>query len=219
MEASITKTFAASAVNPEAAVWTPPLGMRWRIMQALVVSSVSGNLVFKSATPQRELHGSVECANAGPYVLVDGQTLTVKIDGQLVAQTITFHTADFVDISAATAAEVAAAITARITGATAAVTNTTKVTITSSSTGASSSVEVTGGTSNAALGFDTNPHAAPAFGSGGATVLVVPCIAGVPVPVKLLAPGLAASRVNNVLTCTGPSAATLSGFIQGVEEP
>jgi hypothetical protein len=99
---------------------------------------------------------AVECANAETYVLTDGMTLTVKIDAEAVAQTITFLTAEFVSIGAATAEEVAAVINAKIVGAKATVTTGgTKVTITSDTRGTASHVEVTGGTANAVLGFST----------------------------------------------------------------
>jgi hypothetical protein len=102
---------------------------------------------------------ALECVNAETYALTDGFTLTVKIDGGSV-QTITFDTAEFAAIGAATAEEVAAVIAAEITGAQVSVTSGgTKVTITSDTQGTGSSVEVTGGTANAALGFSTTPVA------------------------------------------------------------
>lgn len=92
---------------------------------------------------------------AETYALSDGQTLTVKVDGGSV-QTITFLTAEFSNIALATAEEVAAVINAKITGASAAATSSgTKVTITSDTLGTSSEIEVTGGTANTALTFNT----------------------------------------------------------------
>jgi hypothetical protein len=97
-----------------------------------------------------------ECANAETYALSDGMTLTVKVD-QGSVQTITFDTAEFVDIANATAEEVAAVISAEITGAQVSVTSAgTKVTITSDTQGTGSYIEVTGGTANTALGFVTS---------------------------------------------------------------
>jgi hypothetical protein len=96
-----------------------------------------------------------ECVNAETYALTDGMTLTVIVD-QGTEQTITFLTAEFSDIGAATAEEVVAAILAQIVGATPTSTTTdTKVTITSDTAGTGSYIEVTGGTSNTALGFVT----------------------------------------------------------------
>lgn len=90
---------------------------------------------------------------AGPYALANGQTLTVAIDGGSV-QTITFLTSEFANIAAATALEVAAVINGAILGASATVVS-GKVRITSDKLGTSSGVNVTGGTSNVALGYTT----------------------------------------------------------------
>lgn len=105
---------------------------------------------------------SIECANSETYDLADGLTLTVKIDGEAVAQTIEFNTAEFADIANATAEEVAAVINAEIVGASAtASSGGTKVTITSDTQGTDSGVEVTGGTANSGgsnrLAFSTSP--------------------------------------------------------------
>lgn len=94
-----------------------------------------------------------EAVNAEPFALADGQALTVRIDGGSV-QTIPFLSSEFAAIGAATAEEVAAVINAKIAGAKATATSGgTRVTITSDRRGTSSSVEVTGGTANVALGF------------------------------------------------------------------
>ena len=95
----------------------------------------------------------VTAGNAETYALNNGETLTVRVDGQTVAQTVTFNTGDFVDINNATAAEVAAVISTDLTtpAATGGV-SPTEATITSDSGG---SVRVTGGTANGALGFPT----------------------------------------------------------------
>jgi hypothetical protein len=96
---------------------------------------------------------ALESGSTEPFALADGQTLTVRIDGGPV-QLITFLASEFAAIGAATAEEVAAVINAKIAGAKATVTSGgTRVTITSDRRGTSSSVEVTGGTANAALGF------------------------------------------------------------------
>lgn len=89
--------------------------------------------------------------NTETFALADGQTLDVEIDGG-PAQTVTFLTAQFVAIGAATALEVANVINAAIAGGSAGVAA-GAVTITSDTLGTSSSVQVTGGTANAALGF------------------------------------------------------------------
>ena len=92
-------------------------------------------------------------STTGPFALSNGQTLLVAINGGSV-QTIHFATANFANIGAATALEVAAAINGQIIGASATVVS-NKVQITSDSEGLGSSVNVTGGTSNSALTFPT----------------------------------------------------------------
>jgi len=57
---------------------------------------------------------------AGPFALADGDQLTISLDGGPAAA-VTFHAADFSDIAAATAQEVAAAINAAGAGVRAAV--------------------------------------------------------------------------------------------------
>jgi hypothetical protein len=95
-----------------------------------------------------------------PIGLADGQTLTLRFEGG-VEQTVVFATADFVDISNATPEEVAAVINAAISGGKAFVAGSV-LTLASDTEGTNSSVEVTGGTANAALGFP----AGPASGTG-----------------------------------------------------
>lgn len=97
---------------------------------------------------------ALESGNGGTYDLANNQTLLISVDGG-TPQTITFVTGDFVDIDAATADEVVTKINASLTGAVASVTNTTYVTLTSSTGGSGSKIQVTGGTANTALGFDT----------------------------------------------------------------
>lgn len=92
--------------------------------------------------------------NAETYALVDGQTLTVSVDGGAV-DTATFNTADFGDIANATAAEVIAVILADVAGITAAPNVINEIVLTSVSTGLTAEIHVTGGTANAALGFST----------------------------------------------------------------
>jgi hypothetical protein len=98
---------------------------------------------------------SLESGTAELYDLDNGDTLTVIIDGG-ATQTITFSTGDFADIDNATAEEVAAVINNQIVGASASASSGgTKVTIKSDRRGTSSSVQVTGGSANADLGFST----------------------------------------------------------------
>lgn len=102
---------------------------------------------------------SRECANAGPYALTDGMTLTVSIDGGS-AQTIAFLTAEFASIGAATPAEVAAVINAKLVGGSAVTSSGgTKVTARSDRRGTGSGINISGGTANAVLGFTTGNQA------------------------------------------------------------
>jgi hypothetical protein len=91
--------------------------------------------------------------NAAPYALSNNHTLLVKVDGGLV-QTVTFLTSEFSAIGAATAAEVAAVINAKLGGAYCEVSGGVPR-ISSDTLGTSSHIEVTGGTGNTALGFVT----------------------------------------------------------------
>lgn len=123
----------------------------------------------KSLTPTA---AAITSGNAETYVIVNGQTLLVAVDGGGAA-TATFETADFSNISLATAAEIAAVITTDIAGASAADVG-GSVVITSATTGDASSIHVTGGTANALLGFSTTAVNGSTFwkeiGSGVYTV-------------------------------------------------
>lgn len=89
-----------------------------------------------------------------PFALANLDTLILAIDGG-PNQTINFLTADFVDITNATAEEVAAVINGQLSGARATVTGAgTTVTITSDRKGTGSSVDVVGGTAAGAAKLD-----------------------------------------------------------------
>ncbi len=94
--------------------------------------------------------------NHEPFALTDGMQLNVKIDNETPAQTVTFHTADFNNIAQATADEVASVLGRDLKGADVYVSNAGGVIIQSKKSGNVSFVEVTGGTANAALNFNTN---------------------------------------------------------------
>ena len=89
-----------------------------------------------------------------PYALVDGDTLDVKVDDAATPVTITFNTADFADINAALASEVAAKIAATLVGATADVDGGAARIISNSNVVGVSCIEVTGGTAQTKFGFD-----------------------------------------------------------------
>jgi len=93
--------------------------------------------------------------NQEPFGLADGQTLLVEIDEGSI-QTVTFSGGDFADITAATALEVADAITDDLSNAEAIDSN-GRIRLTSDKEGAGSSVRIAGGTAAEALGFTREP--------------------------------------------------------------
>lgn len=146
-------------------------------------------------------------ANAGPYALVNGQNITVKINGGPV-QTIAFLTAEFVAIGAATATEVAAVIAAKIVGASVDL-NGGNPRITSDQQGTGSSVEVTGGTANGALGF----AAGVVSGTGNVANIAVVSVAEVKTIVEA---AVAGSLVTNVAGAV-QIASTTVGVLSSVQ--
>jgi phage tail-like protein len=112
------------------------------------------------SVPFNAYAGSVQNTNDTTYALSNGQTLLVTLNGA-GSNTVTFYTADFVDIANATAVEVAAVLArdlAAVDGTAAATSSEARVTITSTKYGTGSSVQVTGGTARTILGFDTSLH-------------------------------------------------------------
>jgi hypothetical protein len=92
-------------------------------------------------------------AKKGPYALANGDTLEVKVDGQSGPQVVPFATADFANIGAASAAEVAAKIASRVTGAIVDVDGDAVRIVSASTARATSSIEVSGGSARDKLGF------------------------------------------------------------------
>jgi hypothetical protein len=111
----------------------------------------SATATFNAAAASRTAGGT------GPFELADGDTLTVAINGGS-AQTIEFDEDSFVDIAAATAAEVIAVINGQLVGGSADL-DSGAPRIKSDKRGLGSSVNVTGGTANAELGFTTGAQA------------------------------------------------------------
>ena len=98
-----------------------------------------------------------------PYALSDGDTLEVKVDGG-APQIVTLAAADFADIAAALASEVAAKLNTTLAGA-AADADGGAVRIVSASTAAlSTAVEVSAGTGRDKLGFDGRSYGARLLG-------------------------------------------------------
>lgn len=96
---------------------------------------------------------ALSSGNSEPFALVDGQHLLVRVDDVPLAAK--FETADFVDISNATAAEVAAKISSEIPSLTASDEGGV-VRIRNTSEDSGNSIQVTGGQANPALGFSTD---------------------------------------------------------------
>lgn len=145
LQTGATAAFGGSVTSSNSA----PFNMEPADTLRVVTDAVDATATFNAAAAARE------STNAEAYALSNNDTLTVKVDGGAV-QTITFHTANFVAIGAATAEEVAAVINAGLVGASASASSAgTKVTITSDKRGTGSHIEVTGGTGNVALAFNT----------------------------------------------------------------
>jgi hypothetical protein len=88
----------------------------------------------------------------GGFTLANGQTLVIRVDRNVANQTVTFATADFVDITNARMWEIRDAINDQITGAEAVLTG-DSIAILSDRVGRGSRIQVVGGTANAALQF------------------------------------------------------------------
>lgn len=123
---------------------------------AVIAQDTAGAYTFAyNDTPTAGTSGTALAANAGTYALSNNETLIVQVDDD-TALTVTFRTAQFVSIGAATATEVCGAINeafaAAGVGAVATV-DSNAVLITSDSAGAASQVNVTGGTASSVFAF------------------------------------------------------------------
>lgn len=99
-----------------------------------------------------------------PFALADGDTLEVKVDGASAPQVVTFATADFAEIAAARAAEVAAKINLAMVGAAADVDGGGVRILSASTAPETTAVEVSGGTAREKLGFDGRRYGARVLG-------------------------------------------------------
>jgi hypothetical protein len=139
---------------------------------------------------------AVSAGNAPTYALANNQTLTLKINGGSV-QTITFVTASFVAIAAATTAEVNAVINAALAGGFADV-NVASPRINSTQRGSGSRVEITGGTANTALGFSTVAVA----GTGNVADVSAITVAEIKTIVELATSGVTVTNVGGAVRIT-----------------
>jgi len=103
-------------------------------------------------------------ARKAPYILADGDAIEVKVDGQVLAQVVTFVAADFAQIGAATAGEVAARLDAVLVGARADVDAGAVRIVSASAAPDTTAIEVSGGSARAKLGFDGRRQGARLLG-------------------------------------------------------
>lgn len=98
------------------------------------------------------------CTKDGPFNVTVDSTLEVKVDGG-APQTVTFAAGSFPNFATVTPAQLRDKLNAALTGVTCRLDESPEcVVIESSSTGASSSAEVVGGSARAALGFSTGSN-------------------------------------------------------------
>jgi len=143
------------AINNSAIAYPTTMSVAARSVEYGAIQGLSGTIdTIKSPTSGWSAAPALTCGNAEPYVFTNGMQLTVKIDGQASAQTITFLTADFVAIGAATAAEIATKLDTLVGGN--AVAANGYVRVGTDTEGTDASVQVTGGTANALLAFSTS---------------------------------------------------------------
>ena len=100
--------------------------------------------------PLRKGHSK---SRRGPYVLVDGDTLELKLDGEATHQVVAFANSDFADIGNALAPEVAAKINAVLSRGLADIDDDAVRIMSNSVVMGTTSVEVTGGSAKSKLGF------------------------------------------------------------------
>lgn len=157
----IVKSVAGSSIVIPPTSIAPPQATTSITMQGNLPATVSGPLPEILATANPFTTGDaaeITGTNTAPFSFSDGDTFTIQVDGG-PPQTITFHSSDFANIAAATAAEVAAAINAQVSGAVASA-NGGALVLTSDKLGEDSSLKITDVTGN------------PAFSLGMSTVLV-----------------------------------------------
>lgn len=145
--------------------------------------------------------GEISNTPAATYTLANGQQLQVRIDGGSV-QTVTFLTADFVAIGAATDAEVADALSA-LTDCAVTVTPGGGVTITSLVKGTASAVEIVGGDAAGPLGFATSVDT----GTGNVADISAVTVAEIKTVVE--------AAVSNVTVASAAGAVRISATVTG----
>ena len=125
--------------------------------QTLLASLNGGGPVTTTFTATA---AAVTGSNTAPFTLANGETLNFAIDGEPTVA-ITFETAEFVSIAAATIAEVLAVVNAALSaaGSPAIASNTGgALTLTTTTEGSGSTVQILAGTSNTGLGLTVATH-------------------------------------------------------------
>lgn len=164
----------------------------------------------------------LETSSGATFALVDGQVTVFHVDSVSGNQTITYHTADFVDISAATPEEIAAVINAQLIGGRATVISGPAVRVSSDTAGTASVMQAVSQTATA-LGFTisaatgsgnvanihavTSAEALSLIGAGGGGSYTAAYTAG-HLSISAVAPGAS----HNVQVTPGSTAAAEFGF-------
>ncbi len=201
----------ATAANDSPATMTSSLAGPWELTSGhTLVISVDADVPGSPDTATfTGVAAARECVNAETYNFAGGKILTVKIDGGSV-QTITFIDGNFAVPAAATAEEVVAVISSQIVGASAsATTSGTKVTITSDKKGTGSHVEVTGGTANAVLAFNT----AVVNGTGNVASIAAVTFAEAQTVIEAATDAVCSLAVGGYLTLSSPTTGTSSKLL------
>ncbi|HVW29257.1 MAG TPA: hypothetical protein VHC69_28015 [Polyangiaceae bacterium] len=131
----------------------------------LTTDAIKQECIVCGAVHAIPLRQGVAKAKKGPYALEGGDTLEVKVDAQASPQVISFGKSDFAEIAAATAEEVAAKLSAHLTGATADVDEGAVRIVSASNAAAVTAIEITGGTARDKLGFDGRRYGARLLGA------------------------------------------------------
>lgn len=162
------------------------------LVDALDPQIVGGHVTrVANGSPAIVTTGAVE-----PFALAEGRTLLVAVDG--IAQEVVFHAADFLNILAATAAEVALVLGQRLLNVGAAAAS-GAVVLTTRQHGPAATLAVTGGTGAAALGL----VGASATGTAGENLVVYSSTVGTAAAVEVTG--------GEIATACGLSAARIAG--------
>ncbi len=145
-----------------------------------------------------------------PFALMEGMTLSVRIDGGPV-QKVEFFDVDFASIAKASAEEVASVLNEQLEGACASVVD-GAVELRSDVKGSSSRVEVTGGAANGVLGFP----ASPAMGTGNVADIRNVTVIEAQTVIESAIPGIVVSSIQGGFLTLRTTATGVSASLQVV---